>query len=842
MHCHPIFRCSGHNHELTNNMLIKETVLNYVNEAEFKDLFTMTALEKIETVTSSAIEATSSAIKSSLAARNAVNDLTAQTLDFVSDAIYGFKDDIDDVILSMGYITLDSFELGATITQRNQALRHAADGKLYRWAGDLPKVVPANSSPSSSGGIGVNAWLEVSDTTLSQAITTGGLVKDSFVKTVPTFTNAVIRSQQDVNADNVHIKDFGAKCDGVTDDTLAFQRAVAAVGGESIKLNLSGKILIKDEILLDKKIWIDGNHADITFDNSEVDANGFATKGLFRFAGGGVTGLRLNDSNIGGFTVRCKQQTPKKQHIFIFDGSYILDLNIHDIIVRNCTGCIFWMIGSTQAYHPGFHNPTFERIKGHTVGGVFGRADNARTWSVGATISHITVEDTSNLVSPEIQICDLRGFRTSKISNIIFEGRGHVEVPTAFLFNEEYNSISHMWLEHGTVAFSNAVISSRGIILDSFFCADNSKIILNGHGHSVIRNCYAYNEKDIVVANDYATYEFSARYQLNSTYTDKRPFISKSNYTKGELGKSSMSSMVTYSHKPEFVLLSGLPLKYIKFPINIFTPINKYVGIRPDGGAGVTLTTVLDATEGRVLKLSHNEPNKIPTINMKVSIPPELVGTQVILAIRSKVVTSNPLGDDLSVFVYSTGETGIGNFMSGSSSIPRLGLVNTEYKANDTWQDSYVVMGGVAAEMQLRIPYSKVAIADTLDVYISDIRIVVSSELPALNYSNTEPVIIYDNKIPLEGYYMQGDIIYNNGTEDVTGWRRKTTGTGNTLGTDWVAFGESATEEIPTLTSGPTAQRPTGVEVGFNYFDTTLAIPIYYKAVGEWVNSIGEVV
>lgn len=75
---------------------------------------------------------------------------------------------MNQVIINSGFITLDSFEDGATITQRNQALRHAADGKLYRWAGDLPKVVPASSTPTSSGGMGDNAWLEVSDVTLRQ--------------------------------------------------------------------------------------------------------------------------------------------------------------------------------------------------------------------------------------------------------------------------------------------------------------------------------------------------------------------------------------------------------------------------------------------------------------------------------------------------------------------------------------------------------------------------------------------------------------------------------------------------------------------------------------------------
>ena len=78
------------------------------------------------------------------------------------------KSVLENAISKLGFIIIDSFELGATITQRNQALRHAEDGKLYRWAGDLPKVVPASSTPTSSGGIGANAWLEVSDVALRQ--------------------------------------------------------------------------------------------------------------------------------------------------------------------------------------------------------------------------------------------------------------------------------------------------------------------------------------------------------------------------------------------------------------------------------------------------------------------------------------------------------------------------------------------------------------------------------------------------------------------------------------------------------------------------------------------------
>lgn len=75
----------------------------------------------------------------------------------------GIQAEADSAILALGYITVDSFEAGATITVRNQVLHYLADGEYYRWDGDLPKVVPAASTPASTGGVGAGAWLGVGD-------------------------------------------------------------------------------------------------------------------------------------------------------------------------------------------------------------------------------------------------------------------------------------------------------------------------------------------------------------------------------------------------------------------------------------------------------------------------------------------------------------------------------------------------------------------------------------------------------------------------------------------------------------------------------------------------------
>ena len=62
---------------------------------------------------------------------------------------------------SLGYVLVDSFEKGAEITTRYQALHWESNGEYYRWDGELPKLIPIGSTPDLSGGVGVGAWMGI---------------------------------------------------------------------------------------------------------------------------------------------------------------------------------------------------------------------------------------------------------------------------------------------------------------------------------------------------------------------------------------------------------------------------------------------------------------------------------------------------------------------------------------------------------------------------------------------------------------------------------------------------------------------------------------------------------
>lgn len=72
---------------------------------------------------------------------------------------------------------------------------------------------------------------------------------DALIAVKQPYTNSVARTQHDVNADYISVKDFGAVGDGVTDDTSAIQNALNAVKNFSATLFIpSGTYLISDTL------------------------------------------------------------------------------------------------------------------------------------------------------------------------------------------------------------------------------------------------------------------------------------------------------------------------------------------------------------------------------------------------------------------------------------------------------------------------------------------------------------------------------------------------------------------------------------------------------------------
>ena len=116
--------------------------------------------------------------------------------------IAGFQYTAEEAIRNYGYITMDSFEDGATLTLPNQVLRYEANGEYYRWDGVFPKNVPAGSTPETAGGIGLGAWVSVGDASLRSELKTNN--GSNLIG-----TNNGLTVQQRLNLDRADISNYG---------------------------------------------------------------------------------------------------------------------------------------------------------------------------------------------------------------------------------------------------------------------------------------------------------------------------------------------------------------------------------------------------------------------------------------------------------------------------------------------------------------------------------------------------------------------------------------------------------------------------------------------------------
>lgn len=141
--------------------------------------------------------------------------------------IEGLRWVAQQAIASFGYILVDSFQIGATLSLPNQVLRNTVNGEYYRWDGAFPKFVPAGSTPQSTGGIGPGAWLGVGSAVLASAQDGAG---DALVAVKQPYAGSVASTVHNKMKQILSLRDFGSDGDGVTNRTAEVNAAIAACG------------------------------------------------------------------------------------------------------------------------------------------------------------------------------------------------------------------------------------------------------------------------------------------------------------------------------------------------------------------------------------------------------------------------------------------------------------------------------------------------------------------------------------------------------------------------------------------------------------------------------------
>ncbi|MDI3450540.1 hypothetical protein QLG09_16985 [Enterobacter sp. V89_11] len=222
-------------------------------------------------------------------------------------------------ISAFGYITLDSFEDGNTLTLPNQVLRLEASGEYYRWDGAFPsegKIVPPLSTPNSTGGIGPRAWLSVGDAVLRNELASDfgdPLVSSHKVKVTPHGNLAEIQYY-------VTPEQFGNYVDENTDFTTSVQAAINyAAANSGVHVRGTNKVYGVGAVIVTvgcKKIeslklkcvtpgtdtmlrsFVDTGHDGLVIRGCDINANSNASKGI---TVSGIINSTIEENNVYGF-------------------------------------------------------------------------------------------------------------------------------------------------------------------------------------------------------------------------------------------------------------------------------------------------------------------------------------------------------------------------------------------------------------------------------------------------------------------------------------------------------------------------------------------------------------
>lgn len=185
-----------------------------------------------------------------------------------------------------GFNMVGSFLLGATVTTIEDVVFYETDGKYYAWGGTLPKVVPAGSTPATTGGVGAGAWVDRTDVTLRSDLNVVVKVFESVADMIADASLVVGQkcrtlgyyavgdggandyeivaaatgtddggSYIDLSGSGyqamglfvdgvVNVKQFGAVGDGITDDTSAIQASINLLSSDLGKIEAPAGVYV----------------------------------------------------------------------------------------------------------------------------------------------------------------------------------------------------------------------------------------------------------------------------------------------------------------------------------------------------------------------------------------------------------------------------------------------------------------------------------------------------------------------------------------------------------------------------------------------------------------------
>lgn len=409
--------------------------------------------------------------------------------------IAGFQYTAEEAILKYGYITMGSFEDGATLTLPNQTLRYEANGEYYRWDGEFPKIVPAGSTPYSTGEVKLGAWVSVGDASLrSNLISDNATNGDALITVKQPFANSTPRTQHDKNKDILNIRDFGAvgDWDPVTDTGTDSTQALISTINAAVELG-GAEVVVPEGIFCTTKPWyipsnvtVRGSGYNSVIYNHQVSGSAFPQTNCIHVGYSTEWGnngepmptapdakmAEILANNFSNITTRNSRVT----NIRVMNKGF--GLGIWFMNAMDCSCDNIWATNTTTPINIANDNPSAEMAcKNISVDNIFQDDGTLGEWydlvflgsALDCSLSRLyNNPNTKSKLSEMIAINGARRCKLSKLSLCGNEDGTDLQIATGILISGS---------------------STGNYVTDSTFSKMSNGVSITGAGGNVIKNC-----------------------------------------------------------------------------------------------------------------------------------------------------------------------------------------------------------------------------------------------------------------------------------------------------------------------------------------------------------------
>jgi hypothetical protein len=557
-----------------------------------------------------------------------------------------------------------------------------------------------------------------------------------------------------------NLRAYGAVGDGAADDWAAIHNAIAlAKMVRGTVYGPPGIYRTTRELDIDFAVTVQGAGTGYTNSNSSSNDTRAATVFLFDDATAGESFVKFvaganNETTTGvilrDFAVVSTNTTQANQHCLVWSNTKFSDSRIDNLFIKNFTG---YGINLTGAY-PNLYGQSWDwrNIALSNYGGVIGQAGQSGLLTgANGVLYNIHGENGVNPVSPQAVLFDMQKMDSLVADQLLIEGSNSAGGLTGYRVGSTHPShFRHLYVEYtGTqLQYHTQVVGPVTVTGITGVRDDSPVLTTTGNLLTKLQDVdYNSNGTDPNLMFAFGSNAGAAMYDIDGiSVQNPANFYRLANVAKIRLHNvrnNVSTAWAKFGVADDWVVYSYQGGRLVNSPTNGVT-------FSQEGDTKVSEVNVrTDAAEGRVLQVKNDVDNTVPPFKVSYALPSSMAGSQFVVALRYKIVTSDSTGATISLLNSTAGG-------------------NQKYAVNDgvrdgTWQTGFIIYRD-AAGANLTVTATSTGTPDApIEVWISDIQIIQGVNVPLLygHVKSTQLLTLYGTAPPANGDHIAGDMVRN---------------------------------------------------------------------------------